>query len=299
MRTLIVTLVLAAAMPLCAQQTPIPNPKVTGPVSGGDHGQAFGALSADELKRAGYTENEYFYEGKARAYVNDGSWGVDGVWPAKIGDTADYKVRMIVRRPANAARFNGQVVVEWLNVTALVEGAADYIQMQEELIREGYAWVGLGVQAAGVNTPRSALKAWDPARYGSLVHPGDNFAYDIYSQGGQALRHPRDLDPLGGLRVQHMMAIGRSQSAAFLVGYINAVHPLTHLYEGYLVHSRVGGTYGFPENLRGVVPANPHIRVDIDVPVFDLQMEGDYVALRSHLLRQPDSAHFRLWEVAG
>ena len=65
------------------------------------------------------------------------------------------------------------------------------------------------------------------------------------------------------------------------------------------MHSRVGGTYGFPENVRGIVTPNPHIRTDIDVPVFDLQMEGDYVALRSHLARQPDSAHFRLWEMAG
>jgi hypothetical protein len=96
-----------------------------------------------------------------------------------------------------------------------------------------------------------------------------------------------------------MISVGRSQSAAFLIGYINAVHPLTHLYEGFLVHSRVGGTYGFPVEWRGSVPANPHIRADIDVPVLDLQMEGDYVSLRSHLARQQDSAHFRIWEVAG
>jgi hypothetical protein len=224
---------------------------------------------------------------------------VDGVWPAKTTTKESYKVRMLVRRPADAARFNGIVVVEWLNVTALVEGAADFIQMQEELLREGYAWVGLGVQAAGVNTPGRALKAWDPARYGTLNHPGDNYAWDIYSQGGQALRHPQGIDPLGGLRIRQMLAAGRSQSAAFLIGYINAVHPLTHVYDGYFVHSRVGGTYGFPDNVKAVVPPNPHIRADIDVPVFDLQMEGDYVALRSHLARQEDSAHFRLWEVAG
>jgi len=206
---------------------------------------------------------------------------------------------MIVRRPADTRRFNGIVVVEWLNVTARLEGAADFAQMSEELIREGYAWVGLGVQAAGVNTPGSGLKAWDPLRYGSLEHPGDNYAWDIYSQGGQALRHPTGINPLEGLRIQHMLAAGRSQSAAFLIGYINAVHPQAHMYDGYFVHSRVGGTYGFPDLVRDIVAPNAHIRTDIDVPVFDLQMEGDYVALRSHLARQPDSAHFRLWEVAG
>ena len=119
---------------------------------------------------------------------------------------------MLVVKPADARRFNGIVIVEWLNVTALQEGAADFIQMQELLLRDGYAWVGLGVQAAGVNTPRSGLKAWDPARYGSLVHPGDDSAWDIYSQGGQALRHVSGVDPLGGLKIQHMISVGRSQS---------------------------------------------------------------------------------------
>ena len=26
-----------------------------------------------------------------------------------------------------------------------------------------------------------ALKSWDPTRYGSLVHPGDNYSDDIFS----------------------------------------------------------------------------------------------------------------------
>ena len=285
---------------LAAAAIPESNPQLTGPVTGGDHGTAFGALPADDLTRAGYSEAEYFYGGTATAYGNEGTWGLDGVWPAKPTTTADYKVRMLVLRPTDAKRFNGVVVVEWLNVTALQEGAADFIQMREELFREGYAWVGLGVQAAGVNTPKIALKGWDPTRYGSLEHPGDNYAYDIFSQGAQAIRHPKGTDPLGGLRIRYMLGVGRSQSAAFMIGYLNAVHPLiTRLYDGYLIHSRVGGTYGFPDNLKGIVPPNPHIRTDLDVPVLDLQMEGDYVALRSHLARQDDSARFRLWEVAG
>jgi hypothetical protein len=293
------TIALMFMAPLLTFGAAVPNPKVTGPITGGDHAQAFGAMPSHDLESAGFVETEYFYGGTARAYGNDGPWGADGVWPSKITGTADYRVRMLVRRPVDPRRFNGIVVVEWLNVTALMEGAADFIQMQELLLREGYAWVGVGVQAAGVNTPRSGLKAWDPTRYGSLEHPGDNYAWDIYSQAGQALRHPDGIDPLGGLRIREMLSIGRSQSAAFMIGYINAIHPLSHVYDGYFVHSRVGGTYGFPENVRGIVTPNPHIRTDIDVPVFDLQMEGDYVALRSHLARQPDSAHFRLWEVAG
>jgi hypothetical protein len=159
----------------------VANPTLTGPISAGSRGGAFGAMSPEALASAGYLEHEYFFEGVAAEYVKVGSWEVDGTWQAAASGSADYRVRMLVRRPARARDFNGIVVVEWLNVTALAEGAADFSHMQEEIVRRGYAWVGVGAQAAGVNSA-VGLKAWDPARYGSLVHPGDRYSYDIFSQ---------------------------------------------------------------------------------------------------------------------
>jgi hypothetical protein len=212
---------------------------------------------------------------------------------------------MLVRRPADPRRFNGVLIVEWLNVSGLAEGAADYMQMEEELVRMGYAWAGVGAQAAGVNTPRLGLKAWDPQRYGSLNHPGDQFSYDIFSQAAQALRRPdRGHDVLGGLQVQKMIATGRSQSAFRLVTYINAIHPLARPFDGYFVHSRGSAAAGLTADGLGrdgdaPVPSGAHIRPDIDVPIFDLQTEGDMVALRAHLTHEPPSTHYRRWEIAG
>ena len=37
---------------------------------------------------------------------------------------AAYRTRLLVRRPSNPARFNGTVVVEWLNVTSGTELSA-------------------------------------------------------------------------------------------------------------------------------------------------------------------------------
>ncbi len=159
-------------------------------------------MPAADVAQSHFAEAEYFYAGRATAFDKDGAWGMDGVWNMKPASTAEYKVRFVVRRPADAARFNGVVIVEWLNVSGLQEGAADYMQMKEEIEREGYAWVGIGAQAAGVNTPRVGLKAWDPERYGTLSHPGDAYSYDIFSQGTQAILHPKGVDPLGGLRVR-------------------------------------------------------------------------------------------------
>ena len=276
---------------------------VTGPVSGGTQGQPFGAMSTGELAQVGYTEAEYFVGGSATSYVPTGPLAVDGLWAVKPGASADYKVRILVRRPADAKRFNGIVVVEWLNVTALSEGAADFMQMQEEIAREGYAWVGVGAQAAGVNSPRTGLKDWDKGRYGTLVHPGDAFSYDIFSQAGQVLRQKDRVDVLGGLQIRKLIATGRSQSAFRLVTYINAVHPTVHVYDGYLVHSRGANAAGFTADGlardANPVPPGAHIRADVDVPVLDLQTEGDMLALRSHLTRQEPSRQYRRWEVAG
>jgi hypothetical protein len=277
---------------------------ITGPITGGDRGQPFAGMTPAALAESGCTESEFFLSGTATSFKPAGPIGMDGMWKVAPDTTADYKVRVLVRRPADAKKFNGIVVVEWLNVTALAEGPADFMQMQELLAREGYAWVGVGAQAAGVNSPRSGLKDWDKARYGSLVHPGDAYSYDIFTQAAQMLRTPSIVDALGGLTIRKMIATGRSQSAFRLVTYINAVHPLTNMFDGYFVHSRGANASGL--NAEGLgrdtespIPPGAHIRTDIDVPVFDLQTEGDMVALRAHLTRQDPFAHYRRWEIAG
>ena len=49
---------------------------------------------------------------------------------------------------------------------------------------------------------------------------------------------------LDGLRPRKVVAEGESQSAFRLTTYIDAVQPLTHEYDGFLVHSRGGGSAG-------------------------------------------------------
>lgn len=83
----------------------------------------------------------------------------------------------MVDRPANPARFNGTVIVEWLNDTAGSDTAAQWTNGHDELVRDGFAWVGVSAQQVGVD----ALKQADPVRYAALSHPGDSYSYDIFS----------------------------------------------------------------------------------------------------------------------
>lgn len=297
--TLALALVLCQAPTLAGQSATL-----SPPVTGGERGEPFGGGAAAGLP-ADYVEEERFLSGTATSYVRAGAWGQDGRWDVEADETSPYAVRLLFRRPADPNDFNGVVVVEWLNVTAQAEGAADYMQMAEELLREGYAWVGVGAQAIGVHAPTTGLKAWDPERYAPLSHPGDRFSYDIFTQAAEAIRDSAEPGgPLTALEVEHVIATGRSQSAFRLVTYLNAFHPETRAFDGYFVHSRGASGAGLrSESLAPdepePVPAGAWIRTDLDVPVFDLQAEGDMTTLRSHLTRQPPHDLYRRWEIAG
>lgn len=288
----------------------VPSPILEGPVTGGA-GAPFIAATVFDLAQVGYEQAEYFMSGTATSYVNVGALGADGLWTIEPAASADYKTRILVYRPARARDFNGTVMVEWLNVSGGLDSAPDWIAAHTELIREGYAWVGVSAQKIGVEGGSSAvgltpmpLKEVDPVRYGSLVHPGDSFSYDMYSQTAQAIRRPSGLDPLEGLDVEAVIAIGESQSAFRLVTYIDAIHPRDDIYDGFLVHSR-GGNNLLPASLSErpqqnvPVPAASLIRDDLNVPVLTFQTETDMTLLGYYLARQPDSETFRLWEVAG
>lgn len=283
----------------------VPVPTVTGPVTG--PGFPFVASTSFDLTPLGYTETEFFLSGTATGYTSAAPLGTDGRWSATPGNTATYQTRMLVRRPADAARFNGTVLVEWLNVTAGLDAAPDWIFAHTMLIREGFAWVGVSAQVVGISGGSNplglnlSLKAINSVRYGSLVHPGDSFSYDMFSQVAAAIRDAGGTRPLGELRVKRVIAIGESQSAFRLVTYVNAIHPIARVYDGFLIHSRSGGGAPLSQSPAPVVnaPAGALIRDDLDVPVLTFETETDVILLGFLAAEQPDSRRFRLWEVAG
>ncbi|GGN19731.1 alpha/beta hydrolase domain-containing protein [Streptomyces fuscichromogenes] len=274
------------------------DPVVTGPVTGGlGAPQLYG--TAFDLGQVGYQQSEYFLSGNATSYQPVNPLTADGKWTVAPAATSAYTTRVVVNRPKDPSRFNGTVVVEWLNVTGGVDVATTWIQTHNELIREGYAWVGVSAQAAGV----AAAKAIDPTRYAALSHPGDSYSYDIFSQAGQAVRDSA-VTVLDGLRPHTVLAIGESQSAFRLTTYADAVQPLVNVYDGILIESRGGAapvTAPLSQSPQADVPVPDGllIRTDLGVPVLTFETETDLLMLGYLAARQPDSAHFRLWEVAG
>jgi len=249
-----------------------------------------------DLAAAGYVEREYVARGTAVSYGGH--------------EPAAYATRVAVRRPVAPGSFSGTVVVEWLNVSSGSDAAPDWSYLSDEIVRRGHAWVGVSAQHAGVEGGAAAvgvagvlptgIKGRD--RYAMLHHPGDAYCYSIYALVGAAL----DDGPLADLVVDTRLAVGESQSAFALTTFVNQVHPLAPVFDGFLIHSRGGGTMplgepGLPVDVlayRGSAPTT--IREDLDVPVLMLETETDLVGRLNYLsARQPDSAYVRLWEVAG
>jgi hypothetical protein len=268
---------------------PVPEPTVTGPIAGHP-----ASLSSVGLGPHGYVEEEFFVEGTARAYEPAGPLNQDGRWNVQTTTTAPYRTRVLVRRPKDPAKFNGVVEVEWLNVSGGLDAAPDWGLGNAELLRSGSVWVGVSAQAIGVNSLKN-----NPARYGTLDHPGDAYSYDIYSQVAEALRRPAGTNLLGNRRykIRTMIGDGESQSAFRMVTYVDAIQPQTNMFDGFFVHSRfaVGAPLG--DGGQGAIPNPTLIRTDTKKPVLVLESETD---VPRHLAaRQPDSARYRLWEVAG
>jgi Alpha/beta hydrolase domain len=265
-------------------------PAVTGPVTGGTHGFPMTGSSVD-LRSRGYAEQEYFFSGTAHGYTSDQPLTSDGRWHVRQGAAAPYTSRMLVRAPIDPRRFNGTVVVEWLNVSAGRDIDVDWDYGFSRLLSDGFAYVGVSAQMVGIN----ALKTWDPARYGSLGSPSDDYSYDIFRQAGELLRSGSAHGPMRGLRARYLIADGESQSAGRMTTYVDAIAPTAKVYDGFLIHSN--GATGAP--LSGTLrpPTPTLLRTDLARPVLNFETETDVL---NHLpARQPDDRYHRLWEAAG
>jgi hypothetical protein len=270
-------------------------------------GQAVTTLGAFDLERHGYVSEEWLLEGTACSWRALGELGDDGRWATEVDAEAPYRTRLVVCRPAHPDRFNGTVVVEWLNVSGGGDGSPDWFFLHRHLMREGASWVGVSAQKAGIDgggffDSGQHLKAVAPERYENLSHPGDGYAFDIFSQAGRSVR--AGTGPLAGFEIEVMLAVGESQSAVFLVTYANAVDRHAEVYDGFLVHGRgssgatlEGGMFRAGES--GLFTGSQRIREDVRVPVLTVQSETDLVLMAGIHGRQPDSDRFRWWEIAG
>jgi Alpha/beta hydrolase domain len=270
-------------------------------------------LGAFDIASVGYVAEEFFISGTASSYSSAAKLSPDGRWSVTPSGAADFTTRIVSLTPADRARFNGTVLVEWLNVSGGIDAPAVWMMAHREMLRAGYGCIAVSAQRVGVEGGVNmmgidmSLKSQNPERYSSLHHPGDTYSYDIFSQAGRLVRDGQRDDILRGLRAEHIIALGESQSALFLTTYINAVDPLAQVYDGFLVHSRFGPAApldggsifdALESNTSQAVAFRPDLRVPLltiitETDLFGGPREGYYNA------RQPENQRLRVWEIAG
>lgn len=239
----------------------VPNPMVEGPITGGIRGGAYNR-SRFPLTN-GFVEQEFFFAGQ-------------GVGPG--GQVLPYRTRILVRRPSDPARFNGTVVLDWTNVTVPDDTDVNWGPMHKTVMERGFVYVAVAAQRLGVEGASPlALKNYDPVRYGTLFHPSDDLAYDIFAQASEAVLNPAVLGDLAPL-VERRYAVGASQSGGKLRTYINSHAETKNVFDGYL--PEISGPDGTRHDL---------------VPVLWLNSQSEHDDVEP----EADSGNFVLWEMPG
>lgn len=323
----------AAARP-CGQVVPCAPITLEGPIPNplpGDPAAVEDNPVADNVQVAkipqSYVQEEFFFAGNASVFDYDQQPGERGAFPGQrlvaVQTNVPYKTRMIVLRPTEAKRFNGTVVVEFMNSTGGRDNAVMWTVSAFPFAREGAVYIGVttsGNQSmayllGGCGGPSAPCGT----RYSSngLVISNNGQEYEIISQLVTALKS-RDTNqiplPRNFPRIKRVFVTGESQQGGSALTYTTQFHfPAV---DGHLVLSassaralRSGlptcGTTGAPAYPGCVaVPTDQRIRTDLPVPVYQLLAETDVQSAAQIATRQNDTdisrfASYRLVEIAG
>jgi hypothetical protein len=268
-----------------------------------------------DLEPDGYVEEEYLVSGGANiyAYVDDVAQRPE---VEVLNADVPYTTRILVRRPADPAAFNGTVYVDILNATAGWDGDAIWYGNYEYFIRDGAIWVGMSTKPVTVNFLRDSWgrPPWptrNASRYASLAMPAFGQVWDMLTELGALLKTPDATDnPLAGFDVQRLVMVGYSQSASYQVTYANSFHDAatladgTSIYDGYYVSA--GGASakhvtGPSTTIESLPRGDARNLIRVDTPVVRFQTQTEVVNFPAWPVRQSEADYplLRFYEMAG
>jgi Alpha/beta hydrolase domain len=114
----------------------------------------------EDLSKVDYVEEEYFISGLANVY----EWSAPGAATIRTPD-APYTTRMLVRRPIKKQRLSGNVIVEILNATNLVDLEIGWALSKDYIVGNGDVWIGFTSKPVTA----LALQKFNPTRYAPLT----------------------------------------------------------------------------------------------------------------------------------
>ena len=301
----------------------VPVPKVTvlpvsansRPFMGADH-----LIEPMDLAKSGYTEAEYLVSGAANVY----DWNADGSLTVKTPN-APYTGKILVRFPADRAKFSGTVVVELENAARRFDWGMMWGYLHEYLMEHGDAWVGISMPA---NV--AGLQKFDSSRYTALsfANPNptevcaaaaggrgkqgppapsateDGLRWDFFSQVAAALKSTDKSSPFAGSGVDRVYM---TTQVGDIETYINAIHSHAVLangkpaYDGYIIKNPTAPAR--ISNCGAAIPrgdARASIK-DINVPVIAVVAQGEVMNAMPYHKPDSDAAagRYREYDIAS
>ena len=147
--TLVATSAAAAIVPT-PEAREVPVTEASRPYLGAAHN-----LRPVDLGAAGYVETETLVSGSGQIF----DWGPDGKAAALATPAQPFTGRILVRKPADKAKFSGVVVVELMNDSRNGDWPIIWGYVHDQLMANGDVWVGITSPRASIG-----LKKFDPAR---------------------------------------------------------------------------------------------------------------------------------------
>src|SRR5262249_43327037 len=151
-------------------------------------------------------EEEFIVTGTANVY----DWLPDGNTSIKTPN-APYGTRILVRRPIDARRFSGSVIVELMYTPRRFDWAMMWGYSRDYIVEHGDAWVGITLPGAA-----AALQKFSPTRYAAIGFPNptptqacgqganatsdseEGLRWDMISQVGALLKSNESNRPMAG-----------------------------------------------------------------------------------------------------
>lgn len=218
------------------------------------------AEKACALGARGYVEEEYFLNGAANLY--------DEPEPNRLTtlcSDAPYVNRLLIRRPKDGAPTSGTIVLEILNPTARMDIDRMWVNSWPLFTRNGDIYVGITSKPdvlkslTDFDAERYAKIRWDnplPGRpapekqgiFGFEPRYETGLFWDMLTDTAKLLASDKPMNPLRAIANKKLFLTGWSQSAGYVMRYLQTFAPLMgeELFAGYL--SAGGGAKPAPIN---------------------------------------------------
>lgn len=267
-----------------------------------------------QISRLGYEEKEYYMYGTANVYKTeeDGTIGIRY-------NKAPYINRFVMRAPQNQKKFSGNIIIEILNATSGMDIERMWIFSNKEFIRNGDIYIGISSKPNTI----AKLKEFNQTRYEKLnwknptssqqfpytreeilqmenilpdqdINVETGLFWDMLTDLALLLKQNNRLNVLCDYQVKNVILTGWSQSANYMIRYINDFAYLKErekpIFDGYLL-AGPPRWFNVPVNQYEAVECNRKDQARIrrvDQPCIVMQTESENSMLGAHDMVRED-----------